>query len=115
MFPGVWPRLRSVRRRLRRYLFRAKGLPNGAHVWYTGDDGLWRLGVVSASATTDGIYLVRFFNDPGPIKLPHSPARYTTLTGAVRGSWCLQVYLASEFARGIQRNVDVSRGAAVDC
>ena len=51
-------------------------------------------------------YLVRFLDDPGPIKLPLPPARYTTSTGAVRGSWCLQVHLASAFARGVQRNVD---------
>ena len=63
--------------------------------------------------TEDGIYLVRFLDDPGPIKLPVPPARYTTSAGAVRGSWCLQVYEASAFPRGIQRNVDESRGAAV--
>ena len=89
-------------------------LPNGAHFWYKGDDGLWWLGKISASTTTKGVYLVRFLDDPGPIKLPLPPARYTTSTGAVRGSWCLQVHLASAFARGVQRNVDESRGAAVD-
>ena len=46
------------------------------------------------------MYFVRFLDDPGPIKLPLSPARYTTSTGAVRGSWCLQVHLASAFAGG---------------
>ena len=45
-------------------------------------------------------------------KLPHPPARYTTSTGAVRGFWWLQVHEASAFPRGIQRNVDESRGAA---
>ena len=60
-----------------------------------------------------GIFGAIFLHDPGPIKLL-SPARYTTLTGAVRGSWCLQVHLASAFARGVQRNVDDSPGAAVD-
>ena len=64
-------------------------LPNEAHFWYKGDDGLWWLGKISASTTTDGVYLVRFLDDPGPIKLPLPPARYTTSTGAVRGSWCL--------------------------
>ena len=68
---------------------------------------------ISASATEDKVYLVRFLGDPGPIKLPLPPARYTTSTGAVRGSWCLQVHIASEFLRGIQPNVDESRGAAV--
>ena len=53
-----------------------------------------------------------FLDDPGPIKIPPPPARYTS-TGAVRGSWCLQVHEASAYLRGIQRNVDESRGAAV--
>ena len=56
----------------------------------------------------------RFLDHPRPIKLPLSPARYKTSTGSVRGSWCLQVHLASAFARGIQRNEGESRGAAVD-
>ena len=30
-----------------------------------------------------------------------------------RGSWCLQVHVASAFPRGVQRNVDDSRCAAV--
>ena len=88
-------------------------LPKGAHVWYKGDDGLWRLGNLSASTTEDKVYLVRFLDDPRPIKLPLSPACYTTSTRAVRGSWRLQVHIASAFPPGIQRNVDESRGAAV--
>ena len=58
---------------------------NGAHFSYKGDDGLWWLGKISAS--TDEVYLVRFLDDRGSIKLPLSPARYTTSTGAVQGSW----------------------------
>ena len=88
-------------------------LPKGAHFWYTGDDGLWWLGKISASTTEANVYLVRFLGDPGPIKLPLPPARCMTSTGAVRGSWCLQVHIASAFPRGIQRNVDESRDAAV--
>ena len=53
-------------------------------------------------------------DDPGPIKLPFPPARYTTSTGAVRGSWCLQVHLTIAFGGGVHSNVDESRGAAVD-
>ena len=83
---------------LRRY--RDTVLPKGAHSWYKGDDGLGWLGKISASTTEDGVYLVRFLDDPGPIKLPFSP-RYTTSTGAVRGSWCLQVHVASAFSRGV--------------
>ena len=81
-------------------------LPNEAHFWYQSDHGLWWLGKISGSTTTKGVYLVRFFYDLGPIKLPLPPARYTTSTGAVLGFWCLQIHLASAFARGVQRKVD---------
>ena len=70
--------------RLRRY--RDTVLPKRPHFWYKGDDGLWWLGTFSASTPEDEVHLVRFLDDPGPIKLPLSPARYTTSTGAVRGS-----------------------------
>ena len=85
--------------------YRNTVLPKGAYFWYKGDDGLWWLGKISVKTTEDGVYLVRFFDDPGPIKLPLSPVRYTTSTGAVRGSWCLQFHVASAFSRGVQRNV----------
>ena len=67
---------------------------------------------MSASTTEDKVHLVRFLDDPGPIKLPLPPARYTTLRGAVRGYWYLPVHIASAFPRGVERNVDESRGAA---
>ena len=85
----------------------------GAHVWYKGDDGLRWLGKISASTTEDNVSLVRFLDDPGPIKLPLPPARYTTSTGAVRDFWSLHVHIASAFSRGIQRNVGKPQGAAV--
>ena len=44
----------------------------------------WEDPKISASTTTDGVYLV---DARGPIKLPLHPARYTTSTGAVRGSF----------------------------
>ena len=105
---GCVPRAEWLRR------YSTMVLPNGAHVWYKGDDGLWWLGKISASTTTKGGYLVHFLDDPGPIKLPLPPARNTTSTGAVQGSCCLQVHLASAFTRGVQRNVEESRGAVVD-
>ena len=89
-------------------------LPNRAQFWYKGDDGLWWLGKISATTPTYGVYLVRFSDDPAPIKRSLSPARYTTSTRAVGGSQCLKIHLASAFARGVQRNVDEPRGAAVD-
>ena len=69
-------------------------LANGVHFWYKGDDGLWWLGKISANTITNGVYLVRFLDEPRPIKLPLTPACYTTSAEAVRGSWCLQVHLA---------------------
>ena len=93
--------------------YRNTMLPKGAHYWYKGDDGLWWLEKISASTTEDGVYLAQILDDPGPFKLPLFPARYTTSAGAVRGSSYLQVHVASAFSRGVQRNVDDSRGAAV--
>ena len=60
--------------------YSATVLPNGAYFWYKGDDGVWWLGKISASTTTKEAYLVRLLDDPGPIKLPLPPARYTTST-----------------------------------
>ena len=88
-------------------------LPNGAHFWYKADDGLRLLGKISARTSTKQEYLVRFLDDPGPIKLPLSPAHYTTSTGGVHGSWCLQLRRGRSVAHGIQSNVDESRGADV--
>ena len=69
----------------------------------------------SARATTDGecSYLVRFLDDPGPIKLPLFPFHYTASTGGVQGSWRLQLRRGRSVARGTQSNVDESRGADV--
>ena len=55
---------------------------NGAFFCYKGNDGLWwlpHIGEISLSKTTDRVYLVRPLDDPGPIKLPLSPTRYTKL------------------------------------
>ena len=109
-FPGYGcvPRAEWLRR------YSANVLPNGDRFWYKEDDSLWWLGKISASTTADGVHLVRFLDDPGPIKLPLTPACYTNSTGAVRGSWCVQIHLAGAFARWVQRSVDKSRGEAVD-
>ena len=88
-------------------------LPNGTHFWYKADDGLWWLGKFSARTSIDGEYLVRFLDDPGPIKLPLSPAHHTTSTGGVQGSWCLQLCRGRSATRGIQSNADESRGVDV--
>ena len=78
--PGYacFPRVECLRRS------RDTALPKGAHVWYTGDDGLWWVGKISASMTEDEVYLVRCMDDPRPIKLFLPPARYTINVGRTR-------------------------------
>ena len=53
-------------------------LPKGVHIWYNGNDGLSWIGKINASTTEDRVYLVRILDDPGLIKLPFPPRRYTT-------------------------------------
>ena len=59
----------------------------------------------SPLTTTSATYLVRFLDDPGPVKINLSPSRYTG-----RDSWCLQTHQGSTLQHGILRNVDESRG-----
>ena len=84
-------------------------LPKGAHYGTRATMGCDASGKISASTTENGVHLVRGLDDPGPITLPLPPARYTTSTGAVQGSWCLHAHVASAFPRGVQRSVDESR------
>ena len=91
--------------------FRNTVLPVGAHFWYKAQDALWWLGKISKPTSTADVFMVRFLDDPGPIKILLSPARYTTALDAVIGSWCLQIHRSSGFKRGILRNSDDSRGA----
>ncbi len=97
-------------------------LPSGAHVWYKARDGLWWLGKIAHRAPPDSpsetlrdpsqgdSYIIRFLDDPGPIKINLPPARYTTTRNAIYGSWCLQRHGTGSLARGLLRNSDVSRG-----
>ena len=57
-------------------------LPKGAYVWYKGNDGLWWLGKISASTTEDRVHLVRFLDNPGPIKFPLPPGALHDLNGS---------------------------------
>ena len=91
--------------------FQDSVLPVGAHFWYKAQDGLWWLGKISRHAPTPNTFIVRFLDDPGPVRIALSPSRYTTSQDAVRGSWCLQVHRSSSFLRGLQRDADKSRGA----
>ena len=97
-------------------------LPSGAHIWYKARDGLWWLGKIAHCApvdtssnrlsdpSSDGSYIIRFLDDPGPIKINLRPALYTTATDAISGSWCLQRHGTGNLARGVLRNSGASRG-----
>ena len=87
--------------------FNTTVLAVGTHFWYKARDHHWWLGKISAHTTTVAQYIVRFLDDPGPVKL--SPSRYTTAIGAERDSWCLQSRQGRPLQRGILRNIDESR------
>ena len=91
-------------------------LLNVAHFWYEGDDGLWWFGKISATTpTTDGVFDSIFGRSWADQASSFSGALHdfdeicTTFLVSAN-----QIDLASAFARGIQRIVDESRGAAVD-
>ena len=90
--------------------FSSSPLPAGAHLWYKARDGLWWLGKVAPRASTDtsstNSYIVRFLDDPGPIKITLLPSLYTTSRSATHGSWCLQRHQAGGLARGVLRNAN---------
>ena len=94
--------------------FAATALPVGAFFWYKAQDGLWWLGKISGPTCQPDYYIVRFLDDPGPVKLALPALRYTTTTSAVSGSWCLQVHSGSALFKGLLRNIDMSRGVVDD-
>ena len=85
-------------------------LPVGTHFWNKARDHHWWLGKISAHTTTAAQYIVRFLDDPGPVKLKLSPSRYTAAIGADRDSRCLHIRQGRPHQQGIVRNVDESRG-----
>jgi len=94
--------------------FAATPLPVGAFFWYKTQDGLWWLGKISGPPLPSDYYVVRFLDDPGPVKLALPAVRYSTIATAVSGSWCLQVHSGSALFKGILRNVDMSRSGTTD-
>ena len=58
--------------------FRDTILPAVDYFWYKGQDRLWWLGNNSAHTPIPGQYVVHFLDEPGPVKLALSSARYTT-------------------------------------
>ena len=74
--------------------FSSSTFPSGTHILYKVRNGLYWLGKMahraSPDASSSNIYIVRFLDDPGPIKIDLSPSSYTTSRDAIYGSWCLQ-------------------------
>ena len=97
--------------------FSSSPLPSWAHIWYKARNGLLRLANIAHHALSDAsssnTYIVRFLDDPGPIKIDLSPSSYTTSRDAIYGSWCLQRHQAEGLARGVLRNPDAPRGAHI--
>ena len=63
--------------------YRDTVLPKGAHVGTRETMGCGALEKSARVRRRKGVYLARVLDDPGPIKLPFPPARYTTSTAAV--------------------------------
>ena len=94
--------------------FAATPLPVGAFFWYKAQDGLWWIGKISGPSPLPDQYIVRFLDDPGPVKITLPALRYTTTTTSAPGSWCLQVHSGSALFKGLLRNVDMSRSEFID-
>ena len=62
----------------------------GAHVWYKDKDSRWWLGVIHTVGSVDMPFVVRFLDDPGPMKIALRRELYSTESTAARFSWCLQ-------------------------
>ena len=94
------------------HLFSSSPLPAGAHLWYKPRDGLWWLGKLVPRASTEtsstDSYIVRYLDDPGPIKNTLLPSLYTISRSATQGSWCLQRHQAGGLARGVLRNANAT-------
>ena len=75
----------------------------GAHVWFKNRDDLWWLGIIHEVGSAGRPSIIRFLDDPGPVKIILQPALYSTDPDARRFSWCLQRHKASGSAAGLQR------------
>ena len=90
--------------------FRYSPLPAGDYFWYKARDTLWWLTKITWTTTIVNHYVVRFLDDPRPLQLTLSPARCDANQDAPCRAWCLQIHRHISFMRGLQRNIDESRG-----
>lgn len=93
--------------------FQRTPLPKGAQFWFKANDGFWWLGKIASPTAAPERYIVRFLDDPGPVRLALNASLYTTAPDAVRGSWCLQIHVSGGISAGLLRNADDSRSADI--
>ena len=87
--PCLYPGCRLAMHRDCARRFSGTIVPVRPHSWRQARDHLWWLGKIPAHTTTASHYIVRIFDDSGPVKLKLSSTRYTMAIGAERDSWCL--------------------------
>ena len=104
---------RLVAERLWTGTFQRTPLPKGAQFWFKANDGFWWLGNIASPTADPDRYIVRFLDDPGPVRLALDASLYTTAPDAVRGSWCLQTHVSGGISAGLLRNADDSRAADI--
>ena len=59
-------------------------------MWYKDKDSHWWLGIIHTVDSTREPFVIRFLDDPGPVRLILRPELYSTDATAARFSWCLQ-------------------------
>lgn len=73
-------------------------------------DSLWRLGKIHArDYMRDQSYILRFLDEPVPLKIDLLDARYTSDLDGQIGSWCLQTHEYTTVQQAVERNVDTLR------
>ena len=87
--------------------FNSTVLPPGAHHWYKAGDGLWWLSKIAnrvpSDPPSDNTNIIRFLDDPGPVKINLRPPNYTTSSVAIYGSWYLQRHKTGGLVRWVVR------------
>lgn len=79
----------------------------GAHVWYKDKGSRWRLGVIHTVGCASLPFVVRFFDDPGPMKIALRRELYSTDAAAARFSWCLQRRKSGGVLEGVRHTAHV--------
>ena len=88
--------------------FSDPGRLKGAHMWYKSKDSRWWLGVIHTVGSEHEPSVVRFFDDPGPVKIVLRPDLYSTDAAAARSSWCLQRRKSGGILEGVRHAAHVS-------